>query len=539
MIGVVSAGDERANRLVAPEFRQKFQESFPFPSFPFLSFPFPPGGLREGYGRTTGITTPQQDATAPGRRLDGYADDRRSVPARSRSGAGPDHGGTVSNGSKNKPRQPKTKYGSVRRLPSNRYQARMSKHLDPKGRPLPGTFDTREDAELALYAAYTAFMRGELVLPDDDAPEASQPVASFEPLAPVTVRTTMDALIAEHVDLAVKTVDGYRSISKVVICHATYGIGEMPIDTLTLPGLIAWQKRLEAQGLSAPNIAAALRALSSALSWAVDMGRLTSNPLLTRSRRNTKKSRAAKVADTVRLLSWAEFRNLVAAIPDTTHQLMVLLLAFTGMRFGELAALEPSSLLHATHELLLDHQWVKGTGKPWSTEPLKGGEKRKVYVPQGLWAMLIAYLDTWEPQAGHRKPFLFPSPASSSLRGIGIWEATLFCDKVMNPARKEAGLTVRTKDLRAFAASALVDAGATPVEAQHMLGHADVLTTMRHYVRAKDNKAHDPVRMAIRTDGSLSVHGRLDALWDAFAREDAKGATALSESPVPATSVRA
>lgn len=71
--------------------------------------------------------------------------------------------------------------------------------------------------------------------------------------------------------------------------------------------------------------------------------------------------------------------------------------------------------------------------------------------------------------------------------------------------RATTGLPYRTKDLRAYAASALVDVGATHEEAQRLLGHSTSDTTSKYYLRAQDLKAHDPARTALRFDPSLTL----------------------------------
>jgi hypothetical protein len=48
------------------------------------------------------------------------------------------------------------------------------------------------------------------------------------------------------------------------------------------------------------------------------------------------------------------------------------------------------------------------------------------------------------------------------------------------------------KDLRAFTASILHDAGATDLEASAMLRHRDTRTTEKYNARAMSEKAHDP-----------------------------------------------
>ena len=401
--------------------------------------------------------------------------------------------------------------GSVRQHRSGRWQARLPKSLDPSMRPLETTFPTREDAVVALRKRIKEVESGEIVITDPH-----QLAPDMEVKVPArTVSDVMEDFLREHVDLAVNTVKGYRSLIRHVICHETLGIGHVEVASLTGSSVTVWRRGLVAQGVTASNADAAFRALRSALSWDVESGRLERNPALGLTTRRTKARTASRSADAVRLPTWAEVHQIATAIPDRTQRIMLLLLAFCGMRISELCAVEPGALLHATREIQLQHVWVKPTGEPWRREPLKGGLSRRVPVPLGLWEHLAEHAQAWTPPPASNVPTLF-RPPNANRNGVGFWTATLWRDLTMLPAIAKSGRDYRTKDLRAYAASALVDIGATQAEAQLLLGHASADTTQKHYIRAHLASAHDPARMELRIDPSLTTHQRLDALWDAF-----------------------
>ncbi|MDI1289702.1 MAG: hypothetical protein PSX37_07125, partial [bacterium] len=75
---------------------------------------------------------------------------------------------------------------------------------------------------------------------------------------------------------------------------------------------------------------------------------------------------------------------------------------------------------------------------------------------------------------------------------------------------------LKVKDLRAYAASVIVDAGGTPYEAAALLRHANVQTTNRFYTRAQDERSQDSARSKLRIDHDLSLAERIDALWSAW-----------------------
>ena len=406
--------------------------------------------------------------------------------------------------------------GSVRQLRSGKWQARLPKDLDAWTRSLGVTFDTREEAVVELRRYIVDIEAGRVLLEDpnllpepDGAPEVTE-------TAPVTVQQMLDNFLVENVDLATNTVRGYRSVIRQVVCHPDYGVGDRVVTTLTSGELIRWKRGLPGVGVTKPNIKVAWAVLRSALSWEVESDRLEINPAVGMTTRRTKKSRAETTSDPVMLPTWQDLHAMVAAIPGRQQRLMFCLYAYTGARASELMAVEPDDLLDATHEIQLRHTWVKQQGGAWLQEPLKSGEKRRLLVPAGLWWHLADYANAWTPptQRG-RVPTLFRPPVSYR-RGPGIWTPEIWQRNAILPMRTATGFKYRTKDLRAYAASALVDVGATHEEAQRLLGHSTSDTTSKYYLRAQDLKAHDPARTALRFDPTLTVAQRLDALWDAW-----------------------
>ena len=76
--------------------------------------------------------------------------------------------------------------------------------------------------------------------------------------------------------------------------------------------------------------------------------------------------------------------------------------------------------------------------------------------------------------------------------------------------------TIKVEDLRAYAASVVVDSGGTQYEAAALLRHATVATTNTYYARAQDERSQDPARVKLRVDLNLSLAERIDLLWTAW-----------------------
>jgi hypothetical protein len=112
------------------------------------------------------------------------------------------------------------------------------------------------------------------------------------------------------------------------------------------------------------------------------------------------------------------------------------------------------------------------------------------------------------------------------------------------PARTAAGLVgddsrpeldprrnpILIKDLRAFTASILHDAGATDLEASAMLRHRDTRTTEKYYARAMSEKAHDPDRAKLRLKPELSLPARVEELWRLWAVKHQAAAACVTSS---------
>jgi hypothetical protein len=82
----------------------------------------------------------------------------------------------------------------------------------------------------------------------------------------------------------------------------------------------------------------------------------------------------------------------------------------------------------------------------------------------------------------------------------------------LDPRRR----AIKVKDLRAYAASVVVDSGGTQYEAAALLRHATVATTNTYYARAQDERSQDPARVKLRVDLNLSLAERIDLLWTAW-----------------------
>lgn len=420
--------------------------------------------------------------------------------------------------------------------------------LDPQRRPLPHTYRTEREARAGLREAIVDMDRN----------------AGLRPMSRVNgrVRRVRDVL-ADYIEagrysalapIAIRTVRDYRSVLVNHVNRPKANIGQVPVRKLTARDIRAWMDDLAADGVGAGTVSNARRVLGAALAWEVREGRLGVNPS-TQVRVETSKARRAAMqcVDPVLLPSWAEFATLVET-PELEHdRLLMALLGWCGLRWSEAVSLHEQAIWRDRPQITIDRVLVRRTQKEvdadtgiglhllennyWRQEPPKAGITATVPVPRPLWRRLVGLADERlreEPLPMPAGRLLFRRPIISSVysHSIGVLDNTNWRRDVWLPSRQAAGLEgdeslpaldprrypMKVKDLRAFAASVLLDSGSSLTEAALLLRHSDKRTTERHYARAMQERAHDRARRDVQIDKGASLAERLDELWLAWVK---------------------
>lgn len=216
--------------------------------------------------------------------------------------------------------------------------------------------------------------------------------------------------------------------------------------------------------LSPRSVIGIHRVFSMVLGWAMETDRIATNPA-----RGLPLPRPD--ADRHVFLTHAEVDALANAAEG--YRTMILTLAYTGLRFGEAAALRVASVDLDARRLTVSHAWAGGnTGTPYLSTP-KNHERRRVGLPLFLVAELAEVIGGRPSEA-----WLFVSPRGVVL-DLPNWNRRVFAPAVRRAGLGDRGLTPHS--LRHTAASLAIAAGADVKVVQTMLGHKDAAMTLNVY----------------------------------------------------------
>lgn len=235
----------------------------------------------------------------------------------------------------------------------------------------------------------------------------------------------------------------------------------------------SWIVEMGEQGAKPPTVENAMEVLRGILNVAVEDKRLAANPA-------SGHTLPARVAPPQVYLSHQQTWTLADTI-DPRYRILVLFLAYTGLRFGEAAALAVQDLNLLRRQLHVRQQ-VTEVGGVLTWTPTKGKQRRHVPVPK----FLIEPLSV-QCQNKKREDLVFVAPKGGVLR-LNTWR-----DRTWNTAidtlravddegTPHADYPDATPhDLRHTAASLAVQAGANVKALQIMLGHKSATLTLDTY----------------------------------------------------------
>ncbi|AYC39775.1 tyrosine-type recombinase/integrase [Streptomyces griseorubiginosus] len=267
--------------------------------------------------------------------------------------------------------QRRREFGTVRKLPSGRWQAR---YIGPDGQryTAPETFETRSDAQDWLNLVRADIERNTWHNPDAGA-------LNFEKYA---------LRWMEERGLAATTVDRYGGLLRG---HILPTFGGKDLDEITPPSVRTWRaERLKATGPT--TVAKSYRLLKGILQTAVDDDLLRTNPCRI-------KGAGKEEADERPTATIAQVFDLADAM-GPRWRLMVLLGAFASLRPEELAELRRHSVDLDECSLRITQASPELTnGRRVTGDPKSRAGKRTVYLPDFLLPELRRHLQ-WFAEKG-------------------------------------------------------------------------------------------------------------------------------------------
>lgn len=326
------------------------------------------------------------------------------------------------------------------------------RYRDPRGRQRVKVFDRKADAQREALAVESSKLAGTFIDP-------RRAAIAFEAWVP--------QWLASQGHLKESTRDRYAGIVRHRILPRW---SPVKLNEISHADIQRWISELAAE--ASPSAARkAHRVLSLILSFAVRDERLTRNPAdnigLPRERPRER-----------RFLSHEQVQSLASGAGD--YGVVVLFLAYTGTRFGEMAALRAGRIDRTSRRILIAESVTSVQGRlVWGTP--KGHAHRTVSAPAFIFELLeerLARLD--------RDALVFTAPGGGPLR------ASNFRRDVFTPAARAVGLAgLVPHELRHTAASLAIASGADVKVVQQMLGHRSATMTLDLYGHLFEDRLTD------------------------------------------------
>lgn len=361
--------------------------------------------------------------------------------------------------------------GNPTRVPSSRHgkgKRWLARYVDNTGREQTKSFDRKADGQNWLNEITTALVTGTYI----------QPGAGKITVADAHKHWTG---AQGHIK---RTTAATRATTWAT--HVQPKWADTLISDVQTSAVRTWVADMAEEGAGAATIENALGVLRMTLEMAVEDRKIVRNPCTgVKAPRREHKARGYLGHEQVEALA-----QQIATRATTADATVARFLSYTGLRWGEMAALKVESFDMLRRRVLVRQAVAEVKGEiVWSTA--KNHERRSVPFPKFL-AEEVAVL----MQGKGREELVFTSPERGVLR-VSTWRPRVFAPSVtavqarMTARRVSEKLlgevvtpefpTVTPHDLRHTAASLAISAGANVKAVQTMLGHKSAAMTLDQY----------------------------------------------------------
>ncbi|HEY7136564.1 MAG TPA: tyrosine-type recombinase/integrase [Acidimicrobiia bacterium] len=347
-------------------------------------------------------------------------------------------------------------FGTIRKLPSGRYQARYMT-ADGYRHRAPNTFATKADAALWLAGIEADMARGAWVDPRAGA---------------IRLSDYADGWIKSRPGLRPRTVELYRSLLDRRIIPA---LGDRELSELRPAIVRSWYASLlRDPDTGSVTVAKCYRLLRAVLNTAVADELIVRNPCTIKGA-GIERSAERPVATITQV--WA-----LADAVEPRFRALVLTAAFAGLRFGELAALTRGRIdLEARTISVVDNQVELSDGTVFLGPPKSGAGRRTIVIPDALVPELDAHLRAYSESTADAR--VFTGTKGAPLRRQNWWPK-------WRAATSAVGLIgFRFHDLRHTCNTLTAATGATTKELMHRMGHSSASAALRYQHATRDRDA--------------------------------------------------
>jgi integrase len=364
-------------------------------------------------------------------------------------------------------------FGSVRKLPSGRWQARVQLS-DGRRITAHRTFGTKTDANLWIDSHRTK-------------------AAAGRPHDPERARTSLATFardwLSHQAHLAPRTREIYRhQLERHVLPEVddiVAPLGDLALNELTPELIRSWYQALVINHSRSVAAKAYVR-LRQVLTQAVDDERILRNPC--RIRRG-----GVEQHNEQRFATVPELLRLARVVPDR-YRAMILTAGLAGLRQGELLALRRGDVdLKAGVIRVRRKRQQLDSGEIIENEPKSEAGKRTVALPDTLVEELRTHLARFTAKGD--EAYVFTCADGQPI------ERNNFRNRVWLPATREAGARgLRFHDLRHTAGTLAARTGATTKELMARLGHssANAALIYQHASADRDRSIADGLSAMVR-----------------------------------------
>jgi hypothetical protein len=372
-------------------------------------------------------------------------------------------------------------FGTIRRLPSNRWQA---SYVGPDHRRHTGpvTWTHRTDAE-AWLAAERRLIEGAAWTPPTDRRRAETTAGQL--LGDYAATVVARRATRSRNPLRPTTRAHYEQTLRLVILPT---LGDLPITSITRADIAAWYDSLDPARATRRGHAYDL--LRSILAEAVDDGILPENPCRLRGAGKPSPARAGEVLDLSELVAY------IAAV-DPPYRVLLALTAWCSLRSGEARALRRCDIdddgrVLRVRQTILRVPHPDGGQQLIIGPPKTAAGVRSAAIPPMVAPGVAEWLAEWDRRR--------PSADATSLLWTSRDGESPMSDVTLRKAHRRAAAAIgrsslRVHDLRRTGATLAAQSGATIRELMRRLGHTRPDVAMVYQVADDERDAAVAARM--------------------------------------------